>query len=362
MALTQLGTDGIKDDAVTLAKRAGLTRGSVVIGDASGNPSNLTKGAAGKVLTSDGTDLSWGAVPAGGIGADAITGAKIADDALASEHYTDGSIDHAHLAADCVDGDNIADDSIGSEHIADNAVGLAAMASGTDGQVLTYDASGNPVAVGPGTDGQVLTSTGAGSPPAFEDVPAGGATINNATANELVTVASTTTQLDAESNLTFDGNNLTLGDGNIIFADGHGIDFSSHGTDASGRDNELLSHTEYGTWDPVDQSDSDISTGTGHYAVVGRFCYIVATFNSDNPSSSVTHIKGQPFAPQRLGYNQHTYALLYKNPGGGGDESGLSLWVSAQNTHSTGAWHIVTDHSGFGNTDYSGFNASYVIN
>jgi len=47
------------------------------------------------------------------------------------------------------------------------------MAGGTDGQIITYDASGDPVAVGPGTDGQVLTSTGAGSPPAFEALPAG---------------------------------------------------------------------------------------------------------------------------------------------------------------------------------------------
>ena len=60
--------------------------------------------------------------------------------------------------------------------IADNAITLAKMAGGTDGQIITYDASGDPVAVGPGTDGQVLTSTGAGSPPAFEDVPGGGIT------------------------------------------------------------------------------------------------------------------------------------------------------------------------------------------
>ena len=44
------------------------------------------------------------------------------------------------------------------------------MAGGTDGQIITYDANGDPVAVGPGTDGQVLTSTGAGSPPAFETI------------------------------------------------------------------------------------------------------------------------------------------------------------------------------------------------
>ena len=51
------------------------------------------------------------------------------------------------------------------------------LADGTDGQIITYDASGSPTAVGPGSDGQVLTSTGAGSPPAFEAAaaPVGGA-------------------------------------------------------------------------------------------------------------------------------------------------------------------------------------------
>jgi hypothetical protein len=58
--------------------------------------------------------------------------------------------------------------------IADNAVTLAKMAGGTDGVIITYDASGNPTHVGPGSDGQVLTSTGAGSPPAFEDAGGGG--------------------------------------------------------------------------------------------------------------------------------------------------------------------------------------------
>ena len=61
--------------------------------------------------------------------------------------------------------------------ILDNAVTLAKMASGTDGTIITFDASGNPTAVGPGSDGQVLTSTGAGSPPAFENVAAGGKTL-----------------------------------------------------------------------------------------------------------------------------------------------------------------------------------------
>ena len=57
--------------------------------------------------------------------------------------------------------------------IQDDAVTLAKMASGVDGVIITYDASGNPVHVGPGSDGQVLTSTGAGSPPAFADAAGG---------------------------------------------------------------------------------------------------------------------------------------------------------------------------------------------
>ena len=68
----------------------------------------------------------------------------------------------------------IKDGGVVEAEIADNAVTLAKMAGGTDGVIITYDASGNPVHVGPGSDGQVLTSTGAGSPPAFEDAAGGG--------------------------------------------------------------------------------------------------------------------------------------------------------------------------------------------
>ena len=57
--------------------------------------------------------------------------------------------------------------------LVNDAVTLAKMASGTDGNIISYDASGNPVAIATGTDGQILTSTGAGSPPAFEDAAGG---------------------------------------------------------------------------------------------------------------------------------------------------------------------------------------------
>lgn len=54
------------------------------------------------------------------------------------------------------------------DDLANDIITLAKMASGTDGNIISYDASGNPVAIATGSDGQVLTSAGAGSPPAFE--------------------------------------------------------------------------------------------------------------------------------------------------------------------------------------------------
>ena len=80
--------------------------------------------------------------------------------------FSAGIADSGTIAAGTWNGTAIA-----TSYIADNAVTLAKMASGTDGNIISYDASGNPVAIATGSDGQVLTSTGAGSPPAFESLP-----------------------------------------------------------------------------------------------------------------------------------------------------------------------------------------------
>ena len=123
-------------------------------------------------------------VKTGGITADAVTDALIADDVVGTEHLTANEVDTAALKADAVTGAELADNAVNSEHytdgsidtahIADNQVTLAKMAGGTDGNIISFDASGDPVAIATGNDGQVLTSTGAGSPPAFEAIPAGG--------------------------------------------------------------------------------------------------------------------------------------------------------------------------------------------
>ena len=58
-------TADIQDNAVTLAKMAGLARGKIIYGDASGDPAALAVGDADQVLTTDGTDISWAAASGG---------------------------------------------------------------------------------------------------------------------------------------------------------------------------------------------------------------------------------------------------------------------------------------------------------
>ena len=57
--------------------------------------------------------------------------------------------------------------------IANDAITLAKLAAGTDGNIISFDASGDPVAIVTGNDGQVLHSAGAGAQPAFETLSAG---------------------------------------------------------------------------------------------------------------------------------------------------------------------------------------------
>ena len=63
-----------------------------------------------------------------------------------------------------------ADNSVTTAKLADDSVTLAKMAGGTDGNLITYDASGDPAHVATGTATHVLTSNGAGAAPTFQAV------------------------------------------------------------------------------------------------------------------------------------------------------------------------------------------------
>ena len=68
----------------------------------------------------------------------------------------------------------LANDFVTEAMMANDAIGLPELKSGIDGELITWDASGNPAAVAVGTSGHFLKSQGAGNVPVFAEVSAGG--------------------------------------------------------------------------------------------------------------------------------------------------------------------------------------------
>ncbi len=250
-----IGTDGaatIANNAVSLAKMAGLARGKLIYGDSSGDPAALAVGSANNVLKSDGTDASWGTVATAGIADDAITSAKIADDAVVTAAIADDAITSALIADDAVVTAAIADDAITAALIADDAVGSAAIADDAitsaliaddavvsaaiadsavvtaainddavtlakmnglaRGKLIYGDSSGNPAALALGSANYVLTSDGTDAAWAAASTGAV-ASYTNSTDNRVITSVNSTT-INGEANLTFDGSVLAVA-GNV---------------------------------------------------------------------------------------------------------------------------------------------------
>jgi hypothetical protein len=112
----------------------------------------------------------------------------------------DNSVTGAKIAAGAVTDAKIAAGAVTSAKIADDAVSLDKMAPGTDGNIITYDALGNPAAVATGTAGQVLTSAGAGAPPTFANAAAGGKVLQVVT-NHVNTASSQSITINTVTNI-----------------------------------------------------------------------------------------------------------------------------------------------------------------
>ena len=176
LAANAVVTASIVDSNITTAKIAGDAVTQAKIADDAVGADQL---AASAVVTTSIVDSN---ITTAKIADDAVTYAKMQHTATANRLLGAASagaigetqVVSAMMAANSVDSASYVDGSIDPEHLADNAVTLAKMASGTDGSIISYDASQNPVLVAPGNDGQVLTSAGAGAQPAFETLPVGG--------------------------------------------------------------------------------------------------------------------------------------------------------------------------------------------
>ena len=249
------------------------------------------------------------------------------------------------LADDAVTGAKIADDTVAEANMANDAISLTELKAGTDGQIITYDASGNPTAVGPGTDGQVLTSTGAGSPPAFEALPAS----NNYThpnhsgevtstadgaqviADDVVDEANlkisnagsngqflskqsgdtgglTWATVSTDPTTTSGTNNFTVADGDLVIGTaGHGISFAADGH-ATNMSSELLDDYEEGDFTVTLTATGGGTlglSGNDHmkYTKIGNRVFISGSIdcNAHSSATGFLQVNGFPFTVEHDG-------------------------------------------------------------
>ena len=167
----------VADNAITLAKMAGLARGKIISGDSSGDPVALSPGGANTVLQSDGTDITYGTVATAMIANDAVDADKLASNAVVNASIAaNAAIAHSKLAALAAtkvlvgNGSNVAVEvplsgdvtmnNAGAVTIGANKVTLAKMAGLARGKIISGDSSGDPVALAAGGANTVLQSDG----------------------------------------------------------------------------------------------------------------------------------------------------------------------------------------------------------
>ena len=122
-----VANEHIDHSAVSVTAGTGLTGGGTI---AANRTLNVIGGTG---ITANANDI---AITAGGVdttqlAADAVTGAKIADNAINSEHYTDASIDTAHYAAGSVDATALGADSVNGNMMGANSVDSAQYVNGS---------------------------------------------------------------------------------------------------------------------------------------------------------------------------------------------------------------------------------------
>jgi len=363
MALTQISTAGVKDDAVTSGKIPANAVGSSELadnavdtaaiadqavalsklphGDSNNNgkflranngadPSfetitgtTINNNADNRVITGSGTANTLNAESSVIIDANGRLGIDIASPAFKLE--SNGGVDNSVCFAGRSDGGNGNNARFtfkGFAHGggANYGGGFKLQTRDTTNNFhdrLTVDSSGNVGINTTSSHGKLQVHDGS----IVHSKPAGGGTRNWKFVNNNTAVGDYGIQISTtETGTTYvnhtelkAGGDVHIHDGNLVVASGHGIDFSATG-DASGMTSELLDDYEEGTFSPIPNAGGGVTFtyahNTGFYTKIGNtvtfqiyLMFYASTITGGNSGNGVA-IQGLPFTIKNNGrYN-----------------------------------------------------------
>ena len=279
----------IADNAITLAKMAGLARGKIIVGNSSGDPSALTIGSANTILKSDGSDASWGNVTTDMIADNAITLAKMAGLARGKIIVGNSSGDPSALtigSANTIlksDGSDASWGNVTTDMIADNSVNLAKMAGLARGKIIVGNSSGDPSALASGSNGKILVANDNGDPSwtslsGDAELSAGVLTVSSSQTNiESITNNSLVMGRDADNQIKFSTDNQ------IIFRvnGGDNVIFKENG-DTVMKGTTTLNTTEYLNSNVMKYSQHYFGNSSPSYFSNGEYQKVLTIIPSDN--------------------------------------------------------------------------------
>jgi hypothetical protein len=152
-------------------------RGEVIASSVTNTAPNDANYLIGTANSSLSAEIVVGTVPGGELG-NTWASPTVDSSHSGSAHHAEAHtvVSHSDTTATGAELETLTDGSTTALHvhaIANDSVTLAKMAGGTDGNLITYDTSGNPAYVVTGTATHVLTSNGADTVPTFQAAAGG---------------------------------------------------------------------------------------------------------------------------------------------------------------------------------------------
>lgn len=188
-------------------------------------------------------------------------------------------------------------------------VDVADLASGTDGELITWDASGNPTTVAVGTSGHVLTSNGVGAAPTFQAAAGGGGSGDWVLISSVTASSSASLEFTSGIDSTYKAYVFIICD-LAVATDGDYLLFRTSSNGGSTYDSTLGNYTRNMYYDSVDTAAANAgSDSSGYIGLTPPFSgRLIGSATNETLHGTVTL-----YDPSASTYTHVTFSTVYLN-------------------------------------------------